>query len=506
MKTEELLKNISSLLKKHEMFLNSNSELFYAIEDRLLKAIDDNDNSNDEQDIDPRSYDEEPEDDSYGEEPEDGDISEDDLDQEDINSDDNEEQDSDSIDADAFMEKLKNDPEFLARALAQNKKDSAAGVKQTKTRARDWKPNPVYSPEHKKEIDALIQEGFTPREAEREAGAHKFGANYNPSLPSAKKLEALKRVAGPYMKAHGEKKLSEADAAVNQNLATTAEFKQHNKEIHEPLNEKLSAFITSPEALNMSPRQLSAAKKAIREKHHEENPEHKEKAASFTHTDIAKKNKETADQRKEEEILALLGGGHFGEDDSGVVGQSSKKEKASISAVDTRDRSLPDWESHPKNIEAQKADETENQRRQEAQDALDEEDQSQITGTVSNEVGSQSVQPEDKDEDSGSKTLTQDNPYAWWGKQNPEFIDYLKQQNAQKKLAAGGTPKQGQPVAPTPGSEISAPATPAIPKPSGPTHEQLREQFNNKLASEDKAVQERAAALQQRYGKTKGPQ
>ena len=41
MRAEELLKNISEMLKKHEDFLNSNPEIFYAIEDRLYKAVGD---------------------------------------------------------------------------------------------------------------------------------------------------------------------------------------------------------------------------------------------------------------------------------------------------------------------------------------------------------------------------------------------------------------------------------------------------------------------------------
>ena len=45
MKTEALLKSISNLLKKHESFLNNNPEFFHAIENRLLKALDDEEDS-----------------------------------------------------------------------------------------------------------------------------------------------------------------------------------------------------------------------------------------------------------------------------------------------------------------------------------------------------------------------------------------------------------------------------------------------------------------------------
>ena len=41
MNSEELLKSISSILKKHKDFLNDNPEIFYTIEDRLYKAVDD---------------------------------------------------------------------------------------------------------------------------------------------------------------------------------------------------------------------------------------------------------------------------------------------------------------------------------------------------------------------------------------------------------------------------------------------------------------------------------
>ena len=41
MNSEELLKSISATLNKHKDFLNSNPEMFKAIEYRLFKAIDD---------------------------------------------------------------------------------------------------------------------------------------------------------------------------------------------------------------------------------------------------------------------------------------------------------------------------------------------------------------------------------------------------------------------------------------------------------------------------------
>jgi hypothetical protein len=57
MKVEKLLKDINGLLKKHENFLNNNPELFFVIEDRLLKAIDDEDQpEGDENYRDPEDY------------------------------------------------------------------------------------------------------------------------------------------------------------------------------------------------------------------------------------------------------------------------------------------------------------------------------------------------------------------------------------------------------------------------------------------------------------------
>ena len=65
MNSEELLKSISSLLNKHKDFLNDNPEMFFAIEDRLMKAIDDEDDEYSSSDYQTDNGDQE--DDGYGE-------------------------------------------------------------------------------------------------------------------------------------------------------------------------------------------------------------------------------------------------------------------------------------------------------------------------------------------------------------------------------------------------------------------------------------------------------
>ena len=215
MKAEELLKNIKGLLNKHADFLNNNPEIFFAIEDRLFKAID----PEDEEDEDYR--DKRLSSDDYGAEDEDyNDLGFDDPENEDYSNDEDADYVSgdgeDEEDSDAERWLRENDPNYVSDedespSSEENSwqadevpEDDVEPVKQpektpekkSSSRMVDWKARDKYEPHHDAAIKEHIKAGYSPREAERLAGAHQAPTNFydalrgstRPSEPSAKML------------------------------------------------------------------------------------------------------------------------------------------------------------------------------------------------------------------------------------------------------------------------------------------------------------------------------
>ncbi|CAB4125087.1 hypothetical protein UFOVP53_58 [uncultured Caudovirales phage] len=343
MKTEELLKNISSLLKKHEIFLNSNPEIFYAIEERLIKAVDDeqDDSDNEQEDI--------------FDKPED-------TDQEDP------------------------DKEYLDTE-AQDEIDDAPKA----SNARDWKPrSEPYSSEQQQAIDSAMKEGYTHREAERMANAHKAPSDYysalkwgtNPSEPSSKFLEMLKPMAGKQV-AKGEiLKQDTAEQDINPTVHATGKVRAAREAVHGDYQTEREKHTSSPEFKKLSPREAHKSVKEWEKNYHSENPDYKEKAIAVADTSskIHNESAEAAQKRQQEEREAVLGGSSDGD---GVVGEYSQAAAGS-----------------------------------------DE-------GPMSSQAASQSLGAEgDEDSDFTSGVVT--DPYAKFAQQNPEYHKKLQEEAGQK--------------------------------------------------------------------------
>lgn len=346
MKKEELLKGISDMLKKHEDFLNGNPEIFYAIEDRLLKAIDDY-NDEDPEFVsweDPEAnalYDDE-QDYSQG-----GDYGYDDMfdnpeDQQDyIAQDDVQEQDeADKWLAEEEARRAKeaqgqsepdiNIPEaggVQEQAQEPQAVESPAAVSQTqpqqKSSANEWKAKDQYSPEHAKAMQEFKSQGYSDREAERLAGAHDAPMSFfealkrrtSPSEPSPKMLSEMKDVAKKWLS--DARKNTEYDPKKNPVLSASGKTHRAHEEAYGSFGEAYNNFLNSDELKGLGRKERRQAIKDFTQKWYEENPDQRERGIAAA--DAGSAFSEAAEARKNElmeGLASILGAGQMHVDDS----------------------------------------------------------------------------------------------------------------------------------------------------------------------------------------------
>lgn len=275
MNSEELLKSISGLLNKHKDFLNDNPEIFFAIENRLFKAIDeeDEDYSDDYEDQED-GYGEDAYDDMFDEMPSEDSEYDPVTEYQDIDEDD----DAAKFIAEAEAAKKPAPPSEPDKEIPvkEEKKVSSSGY-------RNWEPKSDYKPDHKAKIDQLVSEGWSPREAERLVGQHEQGGDprhskIRPSEPSAKMLEAVKGHALEYLK-RAERSASEnADPRKNPVKYANAQNRKAHEEAHAKFSKEFADFKNSEEVKNLRGRDRHNAIKEFKSKFEQENPDYKEKA------------------------------------------------------------------------------------------------------------------------------------------------------------------------------------------------------------------------------------
>jgi len=277
MKVEELLKSISSLIKKNERFLIGSPEIFKAIETRLHKAINYEDYQG-EKDQDDSDY--------YGEEKDESGINE----MFDQHPDDKEEADQNEngeVDGDEAEKWLKEntpqeDEEELPQERPQPKRSSSVH--------REWSPQDNYEDDHQEAINQHLEDGYSHREAERFAGA-------TPFLSSDQAFNSkVKMSSGPsdkFWEEHGEGIREQAkewlynaeihnnnNAEAHKNPINHATGRTHaiNEAIHGDFDEAYSNFFNSDELSELRGRARNKAIQEFKQKYHEDNPEYKEQS------------------------------------------------------------------------------------------------------------------------------------------------------------------------------------------------------------------------------------
>ncbi len=276
MNSEELLKSISVMLLEHKDFLNSNPDIIDAIEDRLLKAIDDED------DEDGETFGEEQFSSMFDEAPQEEGLPED-VEFEDIDSDDE-------------AAKWLATQEGKAAEAKPEKKVTSSGY-------REWQPKKEYKPQHQEAIDEFMKEGWSHREAERLVGAHDFHpdpkqSRIKPSEPSAKMFESVKGSAGDYLRNY-ERHISEtADARKNPVKFANAQTRKAHEEVHGDYDKSYNEFISSDKIKDLRGRDRHGAIKDFKSKWHDDNPSHREKAINVAGS-TSGAFEEAGEQRKE---------------------------------------------------------------------------------------------------------------------------------------------------------------------------------------------------------------
>ena len=277
MKKEELLKSISNLLKKHEDFLNENPEVFYAIEDRFFKAVNDEDYIDDGS---PDLYDDE---EDYGQGQGYGDEVFDRVPSEDPGKEQDSEQDGGELDeADQWLQEQDaereargetgdySDPSETGTVQQQEEiqaepeqvADTATEQPQSKKLSPyDWKPQAEYHPDHTTKMKEFADQGYSERESERMAGAHDAPASFydalnrrvNPSDPSPKMLEEMKGISKKWLS--DARKNTNYDAAKNPILNASSKTLRAHEEAHGGFNESYNEFLHSDDLKGLKGRE-----------------------------------------------------------------------------------------------------------------------------------------------------------------------------------------------------------------------------------------------------------
>lgn len=361
MKAEELLKNISSLLKKHEDFLNNNPEMFYAIQDRLVKASDDEEDSdydwanigkdeNQDEGDDESGYGDELFDKIPSDEGEDEDQQyiresngEDDGEDDDASrwlrehGGDTGDEDQSGFDYDPEASRESDEegytPDANENGNVQQEIPKTEEPKRSSSRMVDWKPQDKYAPEHQKAIEAAMKEGYSHREAERMAGAHKAPSDFygalrgstRPSEPSSKMLEQLKGHAHGWLKNAEAKAAENAEAEVNPVKYASGKAIASHDAAHKDFDAAHNEFLQSDNLKGLAGRARHQAIQSWKKDWEEKNPQHREKAIAAADTGkVFSEATKARDERRKEGEQAILGAGKsFGTGTTGEYSQAA---------------------------------------------------------------------------------------------------------------------------------------------------------------------------------------
>ena len=233
-----------------------------------------------------------------------------------------------------------------------------AADKYEKTHSKDWEARSDYSPKEAEAIKKHMADGYSHREAERLAGAHKGPRDYrsalksgvNPSMPSDKMMGHLKGMAKEWLENARAHDLANADEMKNPMKHASGKMQQAHKEGTADYHKAHTDFLSSDEIKDLSPRERHKAVQEWKSKWKQENPEYEEGLDNVSRTqakfaDAAKniedKNKETTEhiarggvgsvpEMSDQEAMQHLGGG---KSEEGYTGGSIVKDPVAAFAA-----------------------------------------------------------------------------------------------------------------------------------------------------------------------------
>jgi uncharacterized protein YoaH (UPF0181 family) len=223
--------------------------------------------------------------------------------------------------------------------------------------SKDWSPRADYSPQEAESVKKLMADGYSHREAERLAGAHRGPRDYrsaltsgvNPSMPSDKMMGQLKGLAKEWLDAARSHDLAHADEMKNPMKHASGQMEQAHKEHVGDYHQAYSDFLASDAVKSLSPRDRHKAVQEWKTKWKQENPDYEEGLSNVSQVqskfadaakNIEQRNKETTEHiarggvsevpdMTEQEAVQHLGG----KTEEGLAGGSIVKDPAAAFAA-----------------------------------------------------------------------------------------------------------------------------------------------------------------------------
>jgi len=350
MNIEELLKSISGLIKKNEQFFIDNIELFKAVEDRLHKAADDDEDEYNPYNSDEADYGQyEGGSDLFDDVPQDKettrkkpnqddeqDMANDWLDANDPDRDSDDEETLDEDEAYAAEEPQAEEPQALPEEAPPINVEQAPEKSKRASNLVDWQPQDEYAPHHQESINSYMDDGYSHREAERMSGAGSSPTDFNTAMssgvrhsqPSAKLLETIKGHVNGWLSDTNKRIDSSASAGSNPNKYTSAKRADAREGLYDHYDEALKQFQDSDEVKGLSGMEKYRAVKNFKKQYHAENPEHRGGIAANSD-----KSKDIHKEAKHQRAKKLLDDNLAIDDSSKVGGELTTASEFSTSAA-----------------------------------------------------------------------------------------------------------------------------------------------------------------------------
>lgn len=232
-----------------------------------------------------------------------------------------------SDDADAWLQehdpqaKAAQQPTESAEEEQPEEVEEVEEPKSSRSGYTQWAPRDDYSPEHKAEIDKHMADGYSHREAERLAGAHKGPSNFQdalthtvkPSQPSERMLKELKELAKHWLDRSDRYSKIQANPDVNPQKYAAGQMLQAHENATKDYGKAYNEFLASDSLKNLKGHERHKAIQAWKQDWKSKNPDYHEKISSVTeagkHYEAVPHRGKPHTKSVEEKLAHILTGG-----------------------------------------------------------------------------------------------------------------------------------------------------------------------------------------------------
>lgn len=196
-------------------------------------------------------------------------------------------------------------------------KEGASQEKQVR-RMADWQPRSDYSDSEKAAIEQHMKDGYTHREAERMAGAHKGPMDFisamrsgvNPSMMSQKMMGQLKPLAKLWLQEADKEDKRRADPEINPLKHASGKMAEAHEKNTSKFNDAYNQFLGSDAVKGLKGKDRHMAIQQWKSDWKKSNPEHDAGLADVSSTQkLFSEARGAAKQNLNEKIAHIMGGG-----------------------------------------------------------------------------------------------------------------------------------------------------------------------------------------------------